>query len=210
MILTDMRLLVRRDLHDEDATNYRWVDNEIDRHIAHALKDFSEAVPLEQKATLVTVAGSREISITSLTNRVMIEAVEYPIGQFPASYQRFALWNDLLTLLGPDVPDGSNCYVYYGKLHTLDVSTSTIPAKYEDLVAAGAVGYAATQMANFTINQVNFGGTLTPDKYETWGQSKLNSFRIELKRLGKNNRVRVRQLYTPAYPVVSKSTDWGP
>jgi hypothetical protein len=157
MILTDMRTLVRRDLHDEDAANYRWTNDELDRHIAHALKDFSEAIPLEQKATLVTVAGSREISITTLTNRVMIEAVEYPIGRFPASYQRFALWNDLLTLVGTDVPDGSNCYVYYGKLHTLDVTTSTIPAKYEDLVAAGAVGYAATQMASFTINQVNFG-----------------------------------------------------
>ncbi len=41
MNLTDMRTLVRRDLHDEDATSYRWTNDELDRHIARALKDFS-------------------------------------------------------------------------------------------------------------------------------------------------------------------------
>ena len=52
MNLADMRLLVRRDLHDEDVNNYRWTDDELNRHIAHALKDFSRAIPLQQKATL--------------------------------------------------------------------------------------------------------------------------------------------------------------
>ncbi len=61
MTLTDMRTNVRRDLHDEDAANYRWTDDELDRHIARGLKEFSEAIPLEQKATLATTASSREI-----------------------------------------------------------------------------------------------------------------------------------------------------
>ena len=54
MTLSEMRTIVRRDLHDEDASNYRWTDDELDRHIAHAVKDFSEALPLEQKATKAT------------------------------------------------------------------------------------------------------------------------------------------------------------
>jgi hypothetical protein len=197
MTLTEMRALVRRDLHDEDASNFRWNDNEIDRHIARAVKEFSEAVPLEQKATLATTAGSREISIAGLTNRLMIEAIEYPIDRFPRSYQRFALWNGVTTLLGEDVPDGSNCYVYYGKLHTLDVSTSTIPAQYEDLVAAGAAGYAAGEWAIYSVNKVNIGGSGTPADFKTWGQDQINLFRSEIKRLGRTNRVRTKQLYTP-------------
>jgi hypothetical protein len=56
-----MRAIVRRDLHDEDAANYRWTNDELDRHIAHAVKDFSEAIPYEQKTTIATTAGSREI-----------------------------------------------------------------------------------------------------------------------------------------------------
>ena len=210
MNLTEMRTIVRRDLRDEDAANYRWTDNELDRHIAHTVKDFSEALPLEQKATTPTTSGSREIDISSLTDRIMVEAVEYPVGLFPKRYQRFAGWGDTLTLLGSEVPDGSNAYVYYGKLHTLDAATSTIPQKFEDLIATSACGYAAVEWAAYAINRVNVGGTVTPEDFLTWGREKLSYFRSELKRLGRRNRVRVRSLYKPYYQPVSKSTDYGP
>lgn len=210
MNLTDMRTIVRCDLHDEDAGNYRWTNDELDRHIAHTVKDFAEAIPYEQKAVKATTSGSREIDISTITNRIMVEAVEYPADKFPRRYQRFSLWADTLALLGDEVPDGSNTYIYYGKLHTLDASGSTIPAMYEDLIAAGACGYAAVEWAVYAINRVNVGGTLTPGELLTWGREKLNYFRQELKRLGRRNRVRIRSLYRPYYPPVSKSTDYGP
>jgi len=209
MNLTDMRAIVRRDLHDEDANNYRWTDDELDRHIAHAVQDFSEAIPYEQKAVKATTSGSREIDISTITDRIMVEAVEYPVDKFPKRYQRFSLWADSLTLLGDEVPDGSNAYIYYGKLHTLGES-STIPAMYEDLIAAGVGGYAAVEWAVYAINRVNVGGTPTPGEFLAWGKEKLAYFKAELKRLGRRNRVRIRSLYKPYYPAVSKSTDYGP
>ena len=66
MNLTDRRTAVRRDLHDEDPENYRWTDDELNRHIAHAVKDFSEHLPDEQKATKTTTSGSREIDISTI------------------------------------------------------------------------------------------------------------------------------------------------
>lgn len=210
MNLSDMRAIVRRDLHDEDATNYRWTDDELDRHIAHAVKDFSEAVPYEQKATKATTSGSRELDISTITDRIMVEAVEHPVDKFPKRYQRFSLWADMLTILGDEVPDGSNAYIYYGKLHTLDATSSTIPAQHEDLIATGAGGYAAVEWAVYAINRVNVGGTPTPEEFLTWGKEKLNYFKAELKRLGRRNRVRTRALYRPYYSSVSKSTDYGP
>jgi hypothetical protein len=210
MNLTQMRAIVRRDLHDEDAENYRWTNDELDRHIAHAVKDFSEAVPLEQKATKTTDAGSRELDISSLSDRVAVAAVEYPIDQFPQRYQRFALWGNTLTLLGSEVPDGSNAYIYYGKLHTLDAATSTIPERHEDLIASGASGYAAVEWAAYAINQTNVGGTTTPQSFLTWGQERLGHFQQEIRRLGRRNRSRVRSLYRPYYPPVSQTTDYGP
>ncbi len=210
MNLTDMRTIVRRELHDEDATNYRWTDDELDRHLARAVKEFSEALPLEQKATKATTSGSREIDISTITDRVVIEAVEYPVDRFPKRYQRFSLWADIVTLLGSEIPDGSNAYIYYGKLHTLDATSSTIPTQHEDLIAAGAGGYAAVEWAVYAINRVNVGGTLTPGEFLVWGKEKLNYFKAELKRLGRRNRVRIRSLYKPYYPSVSKSTDYGP
>ena len=210
MNLTDMRTIVRRDLHDEDANNYRWTDDELDRHIAHAVKDLSEAISYEQKATKATTSGSREIDISTITDRITVEAVEYPVDKFPKRYQRFSLWSNTLTLLGDEVPDGSNAYIYYGKLHTLDASTSTIPTVYEDLIAAGAGGYAAVEWAIYAVNRVNVGGIPTPEEFLRWGREKLDYFRQELKRLGRRNRVRIRSLYRPYYPPVSKSTDYGP
>jgi hypothetical protein len=210
MNLTDMRAIVRRDLHDEDEDNYRWTGDELDRHIAHAVKDFSEAIPSEQKTVKATTSGSREIDISTVTDRIMVEAVEYPVDEFPKRYQRFSLWADTLTLLGNEVPDGSNANIYYGKIHTLDVSTSTIPSTYEDLIAVGACGYAAVEWSVYAVNRVNIGGMPTPEDFLKWGREKLSYFRKELKRLGRKNRVRIRTLYKPYYPPVSKSTDYGP
>ena len=210
MNLSDMRAIVRRDLHDEDDTNYRWSDNELDRHIAHAVKEFSGAIPDEQKAALATTSGSRDIDISSLTGRVMVEAVEYPVDRFPKRYQRFARWGDTVTLLGEEVPDGANANIYYGKLHTLDVTTSTIPPQFEDFIAVGAAGYAAVEWAAFAINQVNVGGVVTPREFLAWGNDRLDYFRGELRRLGRRHRVRARQLYKPYYQPASQTTDYGP
>jgi hypothetical protein len=210
MNLTDMRAIVRRDLRDESAGNYRWTNDELDRHVARAVKEFSEATPNPQKATKATTSGSREISITTLTDRIMVEAVEYPVDRFPKRYQRFSLWADTLTLLGDEIPDGSDAYIYYGKLHTLDASSSTIPAMYEDLIAMGAAGYAAVEWAIYAVNRVNIGGLPAPDEFLAWGRERLSDFRRELRRLGRRNRVRARSLYRPYSPPVSKSTDYGP
>ncbi|MBM3156453.1 MAG: hypothetical protein FJ004_04125 [Chloroflexi bacterium] len=210
MILSDMRTLVRRDLHDEDASNYRWTNDVIDRHIAHAVKEFSQALPVEDTTLIATTSGSRDISVAALTTRVMIEAVEYKTGNFPPSYQRFSEWKDTLTIQSDEVPDGSNAKVYYGKLHTLDGSGSTIPTQYEDLVANGAAGFALIEWAAYAVNRVNVGGEATARTYRLEGEARLKLFRSELKKLGRQGRVRVRQLYTPYQAPVSKSIVMGP
>ena len=205
-----MRTVVRRDLHDEDPQGYRWYDDELDRHIAHAVKDFSQAIPCQQSVTLPTSEGSREFDISTLSDRVMVEAVEYPLGSFPKRYQRFAIWENTLTLLGDEVPDGSDCCIYYGTLHTLDESTSTVPTRFEDVIPSGAAGYALVEWAAFAINQVNLGGTGTPQLFSAEGERRLSRFRRELKRLGRRGRVRQTRLYTPAASTASESADPGP
>ena len=210
MNLSEMRAIVRRDLKDEDAANYRWTDDELDRHITHTVREFSEVIPYEQKVIKATTLGSRDIDISSLSDRIMVQAVEYPVDKFPKQLQRFILWGDTITLLGDEVPDGSNAYIYYGKLHTLDAASSTIPSYLDDLIVAGACGYAAVEWAVYAINRVNVGGTMTPREFLAWGNERLRFFKSELKRLGRRNRVRVRTMYKPYFPIVSKSTDYRP
>ena len=196
MNLNDMRSRIRKDLHDEDSQNYRWTDSELDRHIDHTVRELSLSCPLEAKATLTTTAESRDLSISSLTDLIEIEAVEYPVGDYPPSYIRFSTWVDTLTLLTDSVPgDGDDVYVYYGKLHTLNADSSTIPAKLEDLVALGATAYAAIEWASFAANRVNVGGADTWRSYLTWGQDRLAEFMKGLAKHSRKNTLRVRQLY---------------
>jgi hypothetical protein len=210
MNLAEMLSLVRKDLQDEEVANYRWTDDELKRHIARALKDFSEAIPQEIKEPVSTISASREIDVAALTGRVMVEAVEYPVGRFPPAFRRFSFWGDNITLLEGEIPDGSDCNIYYGKLHELDNTGSTIPEQYEDLVACGACAYAADAMAGYSINRVNTGGQGTTGNWAEWSKEKMTYFRSELKRLGRRNRVRISRLYVPYNGAVSRSTDPGP
>lgn len=210
MNLSTVKTIVRRDLHDEDSQNYRWTDEEIERHITHAVRDYSLASPREEKALLATTPGSRELDISSLTDMVVVTAAEYPVGRYPPQYRRFSLWNDTLTLHTDEMPDGSDAAVYYGNAHTLDAVSSTIPAAFEDIIALGACGYAAVEWAVYAVNRVNIGGMTTSTEIMDWGRSMLSQFRKELWKLDRRNRVRLVRMYRPADPPVSQSTDFGP
>lgn len=82
---------------------------------------------------------------------------------------------------------------------------STIPTQYEDLVAHGAAGLALIEWAAYAVNRVNVGGADTARTYRLEGEARLKLFQDALKRLGRQNRVRVRQIYIPYTTPVSKS-----
>ncbi len=211
MDLATMRALVRRDLHDEDSSNYRWTDAELDRHIGRAVKELSLAAPLEAKATLTATAGSRDLSLASLADRVVVEAIEYPVDEYPPSYTPFSIWGDTLTLLVDTAPlGGESVNVFYGRLHTLDATTSTIPTSLEDVVATGAAAYAALEWASFATNRVNVGGPDVWRQYLVWGQERLAEFARALARHGRRAGVRVRRLYRPAGPTDLRATLFEP
>ena len=211
MDLPTTRARLRKDLHDEDAANYRWTDGDLDRHIERTVRDFSLALPLEATATLSTTAGSRDVSISSLTDLVAIEAVEYPTGQYPPSYVRYSVWLSTLTLLIEGAPAGvEDVKVYYTTLQTIGVSSSTVPARFEDVIAGGAAGYAAVEWSSFATNRVNVGGQDVWRDYLAWGQERLAAFQRELAKHGRRNAVRVRRLYTPAAMPADQSTVTGP
>jgi hypothetical protein len=211
MNLSDMRGRLRKDLHDEDTANQRWTDSELDRHIQRAVRDFSLSAPLEAVTTLSTTAGSRDLSIAGLTDLVAVEAVEYPTGDYPPAYVPYSVWLSTLTMLIDAAPAGvENVNVHHTKLHTLDATSSTLPSRFEDVVATGAAAYAALEWASFATNRVNVGGQDVWRDYLTWGQQRLAEFERALARHGRRNAVRVRQLYRPATTPVDQSTVTGP
>ena len=206
MNLSEMRTRVRRDLHDEDSNNYRWTDDELGRHIDHAVRELSAASPRQATTTLYTTGGSRDLSLTGLDDLVHVEAAEYPIGKHPPRYVRFSVWADTLTILVDRTPtEDEEVKLFYGRLHSLDAEGSTIPQRLEDLVALGSEGYASLEWASFASNRVNVGGPDTWQQYLTWGQEQLARFHKRLARLSRRASLRSRRLYTPAHEPVSQT-----
>lgn len=195
MNLATMRTLVRRDLKDEDSANYRWTDNEIDRAISRALAELSRYVPREMKSTIATTASSREIDISSLTDRVSVDRVEFPVDKTPRQFQRFAVYADTITLIGDAQGDGENCYVYWSQVHTLDSDSSTIPSYLEDVLALGAAAYAVLAQTQYRVDTAGFGGEQADRDYQTWGNSMLKEFTRQLKRFGRGRKLKISTFY---------------
>ncbi len=209
--LATIRAAVRTDLHDEDPADQRWTDAELDRHIRRALLEYSLPSPLEAKSTLQSVAGSRDIDVSSLTPRVRIVAVEFPTGEYPPAYVPFSLWGDTLTLdLTASPSSAQDVNVYWHKTHTINGSV-TFPAAHDDIIAGGAAAYAALEWGSFATNRLNVGGEEVWGRYMEFGNVRLAAFKEQLRRLPEVNRAKTARLYTPADArLSSQSTDPGP
>lgn len=196
--ISTVRAALRTDLHDEDESAYRWEDAALDRHLQRAVLELSQVWPHEVMTTLAASAGSRDLDIGELEGLVRIEAVEYPAGLWPPSRVRFSTWGSTLkVLVDREPPADEEVNVYWGRVHTLDEETSTLPAVAEDIVILGAGGYAALELASFTTNQANIAGPAAVRQYQDWGEARLRQFRERLSRVGRNARVRSTRLYVP-------------
>ena len=205
--IDDLRGRLRIELHDEYSGAYRWEDAVLDRHLLRAVRDLSFGWPREQKTTLSTSAGSRDLSLATLTDLVRVYAVEYPVARYPASFVQHSVFAGTLTLLTEQAPAGvEDVDVFWGGVHTLDESTSTIPTVAEDVVITGAAGFAAVELASFATNRANVGGPETARQYMDWGERLLRRFHESLRELGDRARVRPSSLYAAAGEAGSQST----
>jgi hypothetical protein len=207
--LISLRPRLRRMLHDEDAANYRWTDQELERHILRALDALSDVWPDERKDALATTPGSRDVSIATLRELVRLEAVEWPVGQFPPALVRFQTWGNTLTLLTPAAPAGAESLnVYWGRRHQIELLTSSLPSEVEETLLVGAAGYAADAWASFAANRANVAGTEAVSQYQSLASRWLTEFRQQLRRFGRASRLKTSTLYTPAVPVSGNTVQW--
>ena len=209
--LATIRATVRIDLQDEDASNERWTDATLNRHIQRALLEYSQVSPLEQKSTLTTVLNSRDVDVSTLTPRVRIVAAEYPTGEYPPSYVPFSAWGETLTLDLAGAPSGTpDVAVYWHKVHAINGSV-TFPASHDDIITTGAAAYAALEWASFSSNRLNVGGDDVWGRYMEFANVRLTAFKEQLRRLPAAKQVRTARMYRPVDArFTSQATDPGP
>ena len=194
MNLTQMRARIREDLQDTDAANYRWSDDEIDGAIERVVREFSLVYPLQQQTDIATTDDSKELDIASLEKLIKVEAVEFPLDQEPPYYQHFAIWGDKLYMT--DAGNGNDARIRWGKLHTLDASSSTIPEQFEEVIVLGATGYLAASASAYTVDKATIAGRYATANFLKWGQQRLDHYQRQLKHISRNNRVIQTELYS--------------
>jgi len=181
MTLTEFRARVRQDLQDEDALNYRWTHDQIDGEIERVVREFSLAHPLEQQTDLATTIGSRDIDISSLAKRLKIFSLEFPLDYHPRSFQKFEVYMDTLTM--EDEGNGDNARLRWGKQHTVDALSSTIPEQYDEVIVLGATGYLATSASVYTVDRATIAGRHATIAFGRWGKERLARYEQQLNSL---------------------------
>src|SRR3990172_4176678 len=142
----------------DDAAAAVWTTAELDQHIQDALRNLSHRIPRERTTTIATTAGSRDVALTTVTERVRIIAVEWPTGSDPKSFVDFSVWGDTLRIESAAVPDGSDCIVYWQSLHSIN-GTDTLPEDYDDALVHAAAARACDQQAADLTNTLPTGGS---------------------------------------------------
>lgn len=207
-----LRDLLRLDLKDPSGSSAVWTDAALERHIARAVREYSLAYPYEVVTRLVATAGSRDLSIATLTDLVRIDAVEWPVDQYPPSPVDHQVFGSTLSLRVSTAPATGNLNVdvFWGQLHACSSVSLTVPTSHWDLVLTGAGAYAAEEWASYASNRVNLDAKAVT-QYLEQARRKLTHFHAELHRPGRSGTVRVRTAYAP-WPALppSQSTDPGP
>lgn len=182
--LGDLRHRIRTDLHDEDASAYRWTDDALDRHIERALQEFSAACPRPAMTTITAYAGVREYDlsvIADLANRpAAVVAVEWPYDEaapaYPAPFVPFRVFANRLYLLTTATPAaGDIIRLWYTLPHLLTESTTTLAPEDEPLLALGAAAYAALEREGYAAERITPTGR-TAEEYRAWGERAMQRF----------------------------------
>jgi hypothetical protein len=210
--LADIRDLVREDLRDPDDAI--WSDAQLERHVEHAVFDYSMVNPQEKTATIQHDTDARTVDLSTITNRIRIVAVEFPVGEYPPRYVPFSHWGDTLTMDLAAAPSGqADVKIYYHAEHTIN-GTTTFPALHNNVIATGAAGYACLELTADTANKVNVGGENAWGRYLELAAGRSKSFHQQLRAIAEAyaNRIKTSRLYTPVPGgrLSTETTDPGP
>jgi hypothetical protein len=207
-LLAAMRSRLRIDLKDDPAS--RWTDAVLDRHIARTVSEYGLVRPREQRTTLATTNGTRMLDISSLTDLVLIEAIDYPLDKYPRIYVPFMHFADTCELLIDEVPTGQNVRVYWHGAHTLSAVTSTIRIEDEEIILTGAAAYALLEYGQYGVDRLNLGGGDVDSEYHRQGNAYMRRYREMLDDLRRRGGVISARLYTPVESAGGRDVVQGP
>ena len=139
-------------LQDTDSTRYS--SDLLDSSLRQALNHFSLAVPRVNKAELMVIIDSTEVTLNSLSTLTQVLALWYPWcdGDLPTPPLQdwYLYWQSgvpVLRLNERIFEEGTTLKLFYAANHTItgldDAESTSVPEVMQEMLALGAAGKAA-------------------------------------------------------------------
>ena len=209
--INDYVALVRQDLADPNPPAALISDADLQRHVLHTVREYELARPREIVETPSITIGSRTLDLSGYSTLMRVLAVEYPTGQWPPAYVQFQVYGKTLTLAldaAPDGASGTSVNLYCYERQQVDTGTCTIDPQDDECIAAGAVAFAAQELATRTAATLNLAGPDLWLRYRDLALDKAAEFRGYLALI--RARVTPQRAYAPAEPRQSRFTVEAP
>ena len=194
--LATLRDEIEKDL--KDSANASFSADEVDRAVALALRDFNSTEPNQTIGTISAVDDQHEYSLASLTGLLTITRIIYPYDDSDPDYPMVEVTPDIYggKLIMPahlSMDDTYKIRVFYTTPHAVNglegASATTILDSDRDLLALGAVAYAAKMYARYSVNRINR-SSWTQRQWTDYSALSMDQFRDGLRAM------RLRGLYS--------------
>jgi|SRR5579875_121141 len=205
--IADYVALARQDLADPSPPAALLADADLQRHVLHAVREYELARPREVVESAAIVPGSRAIDLAPYPLLMRVVAVEYPTALWPPAYVQYQVFGTTLTLLLDQPPDGSagaTANLYCWERHRVDATSCTIDPQDDECIVAGAVHFAAQELATRAAGAINLAGSDLWQRYRALALDKGTEFRGYLALL--RARITPARVYHPAEPRQSRTT----
>ena len=130
----------------------------------HVIDDYT---PQLAQATVTFAGTARELSISSLTDILEVEYVEFPIDLHPKRYVNFSVRGGsvILDTYKETVSSADTAYVWYSAPHTVSGTVNTLNKWEEGILIELTAAHLLQNISRDKREVVNFGGGDIDTKY---------------------------------------------
>jgi len=187
MAYTETQIIARISTVLNDPSTAIWGTAVISAQLAQTLREISRYSADYGKATVTFASTAPDLSISSLTDLVDVDMVEFGIDQDPKRYRNFQVrGSSVIVDLSFSPTAGATAYIWYNKIHALSGTTSnTMNYEEERLLIELAASQLAANISIDKINTLNLGGPGVWSDFVSWAERKMALAYQGLQRLQK-------------------------
>jgi hypothetical protein len=158
MSWTEASVIARVAQELQDTGTAIWGTAEIRQAMDDALVTISEYIPRLAKGTVSFASTARELSLSSLTDLMDVDSVEFPIDEHPKRYVNFTKRGGTVILDDylPSVETTDSAYIWYFIPHEVSgTATNTLSPREQPILVELCAGNVAISKASKFYAQVN-------------------------------------------------------